>query len=90
MKHTKTLILLILSVLLVTGALCGCAAQTPEQPDASSLPQITIGSDTYPPFVYLDNNGDPTGALRRSFSYTRKEGTTTDRHESYLRGGYRR
>ena len=51
MKHTKTLILLILSVLLVTGALCGCAAQTPEQPDASSLPQITIGSDTYPPFV---------------------------------------
>ena len=61
MKHTKTLILLILSVLLVTGALCGCAAQTPEQPDASSLPQITIGSDTYPPFVYLDNNGDPTG-----------------------------
>lgn len=61
MKHTKTLILLILSVLLVTGALCGCAAQTPKQPDASSLPQITIGSDTYPPFVYLDNNGDPTG-----------------------------
>ena len=61
MKHTKALILLILSVLLVTGALCGCAAQTAGQPDASSLPQITIGSDTYPPFVYLDNNGDPTG-----------------------------
>ena len=53
MKHTKTLILLILSVLLVTGALCGCAAQTAGQPDVSSLPQITIGSDTYPPFVYL-------------------------------------
>ena len=61
MEHTKTLILLILSVLLVTGALCGCAAQTAGQPDVSSLPQITIGSDTYPPFVYLDNNGDPTG-----------------------------
>ena len=61
MKHTKTLILLILSVLLVTGALCGCAAQTGEQPGISSLPHITIGSDTYPPFVYLDNNGDPTG-----------------------------
>ena len=61
MKHTKTLILLILSVLLVAGALCGCAAQTAGQPDVSSLPQITIGSDTYPPFVYLDNNGDPTG-----------------------------
>ncbi|MFR5846560.1 MAG: transporter substrate-binding domain-containing protein [Oscillospiraceae bacterium] len=35
--------------------------QTGEQPGISSLPHITIGSDTYPPFVYLDNNGDPTG-----------------------------
>ena len=61
MKHFKTLVLLILTVLLVAGVLCGCAAQTGEQPGISSLPHITIGSDTYPPFVYLDNNGDPTG-----------------------------
>ena len=61
MKRIKTLVLLILTVLLVAGVLCGCAAQTGEQPGISSLPHITIGSDTYPPFVYLDNNGDPTG-----------------------------
>ena len=61
MKHFKTLVLLILTVLLVAGVFCGCAAQTGEQPGISSLPHITIGSDTYPPFVYLDNNGDPTG-----------------------------
>lgn len=61
MKRFKTLVLLILTVLLVAGVLCGCAVQTGEQPGISSLPQITIGSDTYPPFVYLDNNGDPTG-----------------------------
>ena len=61
MKHFKTLVLLILTILLVAGVLCGCAVQTGEQPGISSLPHITIGSDTYPPFVYLDNNGDPTG-----------------------------
>ena len=61
MKRFKTLVLLILTVLLVAGVLCGCAVQTGEQPGISSLPHITIGSDTYPPFVYLDNNGDPTG-----------------------------
>lgn len=61
MKRIKALVLLILTVLLVAGVLCGCAVQTGEQPGISSLPHITIGSDTYPPFVYLDNNGDPTG-----------------------------
>ena len=60
MKHAKTLVLLILSVLLAAGAFCGCAAQTEKQA-GMSLPQITIGSDSYPPYVYLDNNGDPTG-----------------------------
>ena len=58
MKRIKALVLLILTVLLVAGVLCGCAVQTGEQPGISSLPHITIGSDTYPPFVYLDNNGD--------------------------------
>ena len=24
-------------------------------------PTITVGSDTYPPYVYMDNNGDITG-----------------------------
>lgn len=57
MKRIKPLIL---SVLLAVGTLCGCAAQ-PEEPSNVSLPQIIIGSDNYPPFVYLDNNGDPMG-----------------------------
>ena len=47
----------ILACLIAGGALCGCGAQ---QPDAS-LPKLIIGSDTYPPYVYMDNNGDITG-----------------------------
>ena len=47
----------ILACLIAVGALCGCGAQ---QPDAS-LPKLIIGSDTYPPYVYMDNNGDITG-----------------------------
>ena len=57
MKRIKPLIL---SVLLAVGTLCGCAAQ-PEGQSNTPLPQIIIGSDNYPPFVYLDNNGDPMG-----------------------------
>lgn len=40
---------------LLTG--CGTGSGT----DEASLPEIVIGSDTYPPFIYLDNNGVPTG-----------------------------
>ena len=47
----------ILACLIAVGALCGCGAQ---QPDAS-LPKLIIGSDTYPPYIYMDNNGDITG-----------------------------
>ncbi len=57
MKRIKPLIL---SVLLAVGTLCGCAVQ-PEGQSNTPLPQITIGSDNYPPFVYLDNNGDSMG-----------------------------
>ena len=35
--------------------LSGCAASD------SALPALTVGSDTYPPYVYMDNNGDITG-----------------------------
>ena len=27
----------------------------------SGLPQIIVGSDTYPPYIYLNNDGVPTG-----------------------------
>ena len=49
---------LVLACLMVMGLL-GCGAPQ-EKPD-TSLPKLIIGSDTYPPYVYMDNNGDITG-----------------------------
>ena len=28
---------------------------------AAELPELTVGSDSYPPFVYLSNDSTPTG-----------------------------
>ena len=28
---------------------------------AAALPELTVGSDSYPPFVYLSNDSTPTG-----------------------------
>ncbi len=57
MKHIKVLIS---TILLTIGILCGCTS-TPEEQPVGNLPKIRIGSDKYPPYVYLDNNGDSTG-----------------------------
>ena len=38
--------------------LSGCA---PSAASDSAFPALTVGSDTYPPYVYMDNNGDITG-----------------------------
>ena len=38
--------------------LSGCA---PSAASDSALPTLTVGSDSYPPYVYMDNNGDITG-----------------------------
>ena len=38
----------------------GCGGVDSAQKD-SDLPEIVIGSDTYPPYIYMDNNGIPTG-----------------------------
>ena len=56
-RYMKRITALFLTCLLSVGPLCGCGAQQPEP----ALPEIIIGSDTYPPYVYLDDNGDPTG-----------------------------
>lgn len=40
------------------GSLTACSAG---QGDDTDLPQIVVGSDTYPPYVYLSNDGVPTG-----------------------------
>ena len=53
----KRCVILVLACLLAVGALCGCGARQPD----TSLPKLLIGSDTYPPYVYMDNNGDITG-----------------------------
>ena len=49
---------LVLACLMVMGLL-GCGA--PQLKPDTSLPKLIIGSDTYPPYVYMDNNGDITG-----------------------------
>ena len=49
---------LVLACLMVMGLL-GCGA--PQLKPDTSLPKLLIGSDTYPPYVYMDNNGDITG-----------------------------
>ena len=28
---------------------------------AAALPELTVGSDNYPPFIYLNNDSTPTG-----------------------------
>lgn len=38
-------------------SLCACANYAEED----NLPEILIGSDTYPPHLYFDNNDNPTG-----------------------------
>ena len=49
---------LVLACLMVMGLLsCGAPQEKPD----TSLPKLLIGSDTYPPYVYMDNNGDITG-----------------------------
>lgn len=53
----KRRVILVLACLIAVGALCGCGARQPDTP----LPKLLIGSDTYPPYVYMDDNGDITG-----------------------------
>ena len=66
MKHrTKSLRLFgLMAVLLILGAalLCGChKTAVPDKNGTAGLPVIVVGVDNYPPFNYLDKDGDPTG-----------------------------
>lgn len=56
----KRIVTWISVLLLAAGLLGGCASKTAER-EGESLPKIIVGSDSYPPYVYLDNNGDPIG-----------------------------
>lgn len=47
----------------VVGAclLAGCSSAAPEPENNDNLPVLAIGSGSYPPFSYLDENGNPSG-----------------------------
>ena len=52
----------IVGLLAVTAILLnGCAGKASGSKNAQNLPEIIVGSDDYPPFNYLDENGQPTG-----------------------------
>ena len=40
------------------GSLTSCGGTNAKD---SSLPQLIVGSDTYPPYIYLNNDGVPAG-----------------------------
>ena len=61
MKHHRTTLLRLLAVLCLAALLAACTTgSTAADPD-TDLPVIVIGTDTYPPFNYLDAYGQPTG-----------------------------
>ena len=49
------------TLLAVSTALGGLTACGGTDAKNSGLPQILIGSDTYPPYIYLNNDGTPAG-----------------------------
>ena len=57
-RHKRVRCALALLTMLTAGLLSGCVSDAASD---STLPTITVGSDTYPPYVYMDNNGDITG-----------------------------
>lgn len=60
MKKRSFLILLALACM--AFLLNGCSAPTTDEPaPENTLPVITVGCDDYPPFSYLDTNGEPIG-----------------------------
>ena len=49
------------TLLAASAALGGLTACGGTDAKDSNLPQILIGSDTYPPYIYLNNDGTPAG-----------------------------
>lgn len=56
----KRMTAMLLALGLLSAALTGCQGGV-TTPKTEALAEVTVGSDTYPPFVYMDENGDPTG-----------------------------
>jgi len=49
------------TALAVSATASGLTACSGSRSEKEELPQIMIGSDNYPPYVYLNNDGVPTG-----------------------------
>ena len=66
----KERLLIVFVVLVLPFFLSSCSRKT-DSSGENSRPVITVGSEDYPPFTDLDNNGDPTGLdmdiLREAF-----------------------
>lgn len=61
MRGKRSIISLII-VCLIGCMLCGCdKKQDTEKKIGKNAPKIVVGSDNYPPFNYIDENGKPTG-----------------------------
>ena len=56
----KRIVCLLASLCLAAG-LVGCADAPASSSEESSLPTILVGSDVYPPFNYIGEDGAPTG-----------------------------
>lgn len=60
---TKSYVVCFLAALcLVAGALTGCVAQPAASAAEDDRPMIVVGSDTYPPYNYISEDGTPTGS----------------------------
>lgn len=56
----KNITAFLTALVLFCAVLTGCASGTGASAD-DSMPTVTIGSDSYPPYAYLDDNGEPAG-----------------------------
>ena len=57
----KRSIISLIIVCLIGCMLCGCdKKQDTEKEIGKNAPKIVVGSDNYPPFNYIDENGKPT------------------------------
>lgn len=57
----KKSVVLFVSVGLCVLLACGCVSSERQMAQEDDRPEVVVGSDIYPPFNYMDENGDPTG-----------------------------
>ena len=61
----KRSIISLIIVCLIGCMLCGCdKKQDTEKEIGKNAPKIVVGSDNYPPFNYIDENGKPTISIK--------------------------